>query len=77
MGVSLVCEGPCNPGLAEYDKLSLAFRKATKRRTSLTFKESRLYTLLIERGRTLRHTPHVPTRGGRFICAVCQTMRRW
>lgn len=74
--VTIVCEGSCNPYLADYDAIS--HRQAQ-------FGDVKRY--LVERTRQLIHTPHVMVQDNyydvkmgwvrKFKCTVCGHTRRF
>lgn len=61
----LVCEGRCNPDIRQVDRI--------------VAREYAQYGRLSDRSRALlrrlRHTPHDPIEGGRFICLHCRRIR--
>lgn len=61
----LVCEGRCNPDIRATDR-AVARQYAQYGRL-----DARCRALL----RRLRHTPHDPVDGGRFICLQCRRIR--
>lgn len=76
--VNIVCEGPCNPGLYDYDQAVRQFSTMGRPRALLDF--------ISDRARTLAHTLHIlhrkqywhPTGWVRgFKCTVCGHIRKW
>lgn len=76
MGVQLICEGPCNPGVGTYDAAVVAYRRG-----ETSGADGRLSPVqdpaLVTAGRTLRYTAHDTAGTGHAICGACSTVRVW
>jgi hypothetical protein len=69
----IVCEGACNPGIAELDR---ATNGKSKKPGTMPPPPNLPYKTL-EKIRNLAHTPHSRVDGERVSCDVCGHEREW
>lgn len=70
----LVCEGNCNPGVDEIDRLVDAYRQSTRYVREHMPAVTR--DLVVDL-RSLQHTPHTLKTAEWATCTVCGTTRRF
>lgn len=76
MGVQLICEGPCNPGVGAYDAAIADYRRG-----ETSGEGGRLSPVqdpaLVAAGRALRYTTHTEVFPGFAVCGECVAGRVW
>lgn len=74
--MDLICEGACNPGIADIDQAVAAYRRQ-ERRGGPSGPVMPVPDHLADALRTLRHTPHHRINGAYSACSVCGYSRRF